>query len=125
MKKISLILVLTSLCTLSFVGATVIGKQKDVVAEETVHKVSEIPNIEVEATMNPTIQQAIERAKIDPEFWDFENESEDSETILAVGGGFLKGEMEDSATGTIYNSDTDPDATTLGEIREAVSEYTR
>jgi len=72
---------------------------------------------------NLTISEAMNRYKIDPNFWDSESEFADSETILFVNGGFLKGEMEDSKDGKIYNSDLDPNSATLGEIRAAISEY--
>ncbi|MGM0218291.1 hypothetical protein [Enterococcus sp. AZ126] len=109
--------------------ATVLGTSvmldKPVVANNFEHSsMHEKNNKQDEVKMNPTILQAVKRAKQDPEFWESEDEFDDSDTILAVDGGFLKGEMEDEENGVILNSDTDPNATTLGEVRKAIAEYT-
>lgn len=117
-KKVLLISVLSIMI---IIGTVITMNKQSVIAEEDFQSKSAIPREQEE---NLTIQKAVERAKIDPEFWNAENGNDDSLTVLAVGGGFLKGEMEDSENGVVFNSDTDPNATTLGEIRKAVSEYT-
>lgn len=124
MKNKILIAVLFTLSLVTILGTFVITDKPAVARNTEFSSTAPKDQKQDEVEINPTILQAIERVKKDPEFWKSEDEFNDSDTILAVNGGFLKGTMEDEENGVIFNSDTDPNAATLGEIRKAVSEYT-
>ncbi|MCB5955549.1 hypothetical protein [Enterococcus sp. CWB-B31] len=74
---------------------------------------------------NPTVQAAIEIAKVYPDYWASmfdDGHSNESTTVLVMPeGAFMYGQIE-LETGQIWNSDTDPNATTLGEILAALRE---
>lgn len=71
---------------------------------------------------NPTIRAAVELAKSDSETWSAViADMDDSGTLLVLPEGeFLQGEMKNSETNESWNSDTDPNAATLREIKSAI-----
>lgn len=74
---------------------------------------------------NPTIQAALEIAREYPDYWESmfdDGRSNESSTILVMPeGAFIQGVIE-LETGETWDSDTDPNATTLGEILVALRE---
>lgn len=78
--------------------------------------------------VNPTILAALEDTKkFGIDFWfsgQYSDTSyDDTYSLLIMSGAYLHGEAYIDETGERLNSDTDPDAATLGEIREAVTKY--
>ncbi|MBL1228223.1 hypothetical protein IW492_03115 [Enterococcus sp. BWB1-3] len=89
-----------------------------------VEEVQEIQEVKVESETNATILAAVEEAKIygkDVWYTDYYNQLGEQATFLVMpNGGFLNGEGSVRETGESWNTDVDPDAATLKEIREAI-----
>ena len=75
---------------------------------------------------NPTIKAALEDAKKSPECWlpifEEENFTEATTILVMPEGAFISGQIE-LGTGESWDSDTDPNATTLGELLTALDEH--
>jgi len=73
---------------------------------------------------NKTLQAALEIEAKKPGYWESYADMDDSTTILVNPGlfGFIMGELKATKDGKtiLLNSDTDPDATTLGAIRKII-----
>lgn len=85
----------------------------------------------VKTEINPTIQAALKDAEKQEnplEKWSemVQLSSADDTTILYALEGFIHGQViqgEGTPDEIVYDSDTDPNATTLGEIRQAIREH--
>lgn len=85
----------------------------------------------VKTEINPTIQAALQDAEKQEnplEKWSemVQLSSADDTTILYALEGFIHGQViqgEGTPDEIVYDSDTDPNATTLGEIRQAIREH--
>lgn len=82
----------------------------------------------VSARENPTVVAALEDAeKFGVDIW-FSGEYsygnyDDTHSLLSMSGSYLHGEIYIDDTGEKLNTDTDPNAAKLGDIRQAVRKY--
>ncbi|WP_429953787.1 hypothetical protein [Enterococcus sp. AZ192] len=127
--------ILLTLATLFFNGliiqATVSGKETVHVDNQLYKQTEKREPVMIEkisSMENPTVVAALEDAeKFGVDIW-FSGEYsygnyDDTHSLLSMSGSYLHGEIYIDDTGEKLNTDTDPDAAKLGDIREAVRKY--